>query len=158
MFYPDELDQIFCGTVKSFLPWDYKVCPHWTSYVIIIDLKPCQMLIESCKPDHGYTVDSESVRNLFLIMAEYDQDDQRAFLQFVTGCPRLPIGGFKSLSPPLTIVKKTFDSPEVRPDDYLPSVMTCANYLKLPDYSTKEIMREKLRLAAAEGQYCFHLS
>ena len=25
MFYPDELDQIFCGTVKSFLPWEYKV-------------------------------------------------------------------------------------------------------------------------------------
>ena len=127
-------------------------------YFIFTDLKLCQMLIESCKPDHGYTVDSESVRSLFQIMAEYDQDGQRAFLQFVTGCPRLPIGGFKSLSPPLTIVKKTFDSPEVRPDDYLPSVMTCANYLKLPDYSTKEIMREKLRLAAAEGQYCFHLS
>ena len=25
MFYPDELDQIFCGTVKTFLPWDFKV-------------------------------------------------------------------------------------------------------------------------------------
>ena len=117
-----------------------------------------QMLSESCKPDHGYTVDSDSVKNLFRIMAEYDQDDQRAFLQFVTGCPRLPIGGFKSLTPPLTIVKKTFDCPEVAPDDYLPSVMTCANYLKLPDYTNKQIMKEKLRLAAVEGQYCFHLS
>ena len=133
------------------------------------------MLSDSCKPDHGYTVDSESVKNLFLIMSEYSEEEQRAFLQFVTGCPRLPIGGFKSLTPPLTIVKKTFDCPEVelefckinnimpvmhqvRPDDYLPSVMTCANYLKLPDYTSKQIMREKLRLAAAEGQYCFHLS
>ena len=26
---------------------------------------------------------------------------------------------------------------KVNPDDYLPSVMTCANYLKLPDYSSK---------------------
>ena len=25
MFYPEELDQIFCGTVKTFLPWDFKV-------------------------------------------------------------------------------------------------------------------------------------
>ena len=25
MFYHDELDQIFCGTVKTFLAWDYKV-------------------------------------------------------------------------------------------------------------------------------------
>ena len=63
---------------------------------------------------------------------------------------------------------------KVNPDDYLPSVMTCANYLKLPDYSSKvqhmfgnldftrfsmqAIMMEKLRVAAAEGQYCFHLS
>jgi len=140
MFYPDELDQIFCGTVHSFVPWDIKA------------------LSESCKPDHGYSVESESIINLFSIMAGYDQEEQRAFLQFVTGCPRLPIGSFKSLSPPLTIVKKTFDTPEVNPDDYLPSVMTCANYLKLPDYSSKKIMKEKLKLAAAEGQYCFHLS
>merc|ERR1719449_538371 len=135
MFYPDELDQIFCGTVDSFVPWDIKA------------------LSESCKPDHGYSVDSDSIINLFSIMAGYDQEEQRAFLQFVTGCPRLPIGSFKSLSPPLTIVKKTFDTPEVNPDDYLPSVMTCANYLKLPDYSSKKIMKEKLKLAAAEGQY-----
>eukprot|EP00092_Neocalanus_flemingeri_P014477 GFUD01015622.1.p1 GENE.GFUD01015622.1~~GFUD01015622.1.p1 ORF type:complete len:1754 (-),score=538.42 GFUD01015622.1:509-5770(-) len=140
MFYPDELDQIFCGTVQSFIPWDFKV------------------LSESCKPDHGYTLDSDSINNLYNIMSGYDQDEQRAFLQFVTGCPRLPIGSFKSLTPPLTIVKKTFDTAEVNPDDYLPSVMTCANYLKLPDYSSKKIMKEKLRLAAAEGQYCFHLS
>ena len=112
------------------------------------------MLSESCKPDHGYNVDSDSIKNLFQIMSEYDQEDQRSFLQFVTGCPRLPIGGFKSLSPPLTIVKKTIDAP----DDYLPSVMTCANYLKLPDYSSKQIMKEKLKLAASEGQFCFHLS
>ena len=46
----------------------------------------------------------------------------------------------------------------MNPDDYLPSVMTCANYLKLPDYSSKKIMKEKLRLAVAECQYCFHLS
>ena len=47
---------------------------------------------------------------------------------------------------------------QVNPDDYLPSVMTCAHYLKLLDYSSKKIVKEKLRLAAAEGQYCFHLS
>jgi len=140
MFYPDELDQIFCGTVQTFTPWDFK------------------MLSDSCKPAHGFTLESPAIVQLFEILASYNQDEQRAFLQFVTGCPRLPIGSFKSLTPPLTIVKKSFDTPEVNPDDYLPSVMTCANYLKLPDYSSKAIMAEKLRVAAAEGQYCFHLS
>ena len=92
MFYPDELDQIFCGTDQSFIPWDFKV------------------LSESCKPAHGYGMDSDSITNQFSGMAGYDQDGQRAFHQFVTRCPRLPIGSFKSLTPPLTIVKKTFDT------------------------------------------------
>jgi len=40
---------------------------------------------------------------------------------------------------------------------FLPSVMTCFNYLKLPDYSTKEVLKEKLLLAINEGAE-FHLS
>jgi len=143
MFYPEELDQIFCGSSvqsSSSILWDVPT------------------LTNSCKPDHGYSNESKSLKDLYEIMASYDREEQRQFLQFVTGCPRLPVGGFKSLSPPLTIVKKTFDSPDVNPDDYLPSVMTCVNYLKLPDYSSKQIMREKLRTASIEGQYCFHLS
>ncbi|KAK1262233.1 E3 ubiquitin-protein ligase UPL3 [Acorus gramineus] len=43
-------------------------------------------------------------------------------------------------------------------DDDLPSVMTCANYLKLPPYSTKEIMYKKLLYAINEGQGSFDLS
>ena len=65
--------------------------------------------------------------------------------------------GFKSLSPPLTIVRKTLETNE-NPDDFLPSVMTCVNYLKLPDYSNQDIMRRKLAVAVREGQHSFHLS
>lgn len=141
MFYPDELDQIFCGSMQgNFTQWDPKT------------------LGETCKPDHGFNPESQGIQFLYEVMSSYNREEQREFLQFVTGCPRLPVGGFKSLSPPLTIVKKTFDSPDVNPDDYLPSVMTCVNYLKIPDYSSKQIMREKLRVAAQEGQYSFHLS
>ena len=65
--------------------------------------------------------------------------------------------GFKALNPPLTIVRKTVDSPK-RPDEFLPSVMTCVNYLKLPDYSTAEVLRERLKFALQEGKHSFHLS
>jgi len=68
-----------------------------------------------------------------------------------------PLSGFKSLNPPLTIVRKTVDQSS-NPDSYLPSVMTCVNYLKLPDYSTVEVMSEKLRTAYSEGKNAFHLS
>jgi E3 ubiquitin-protein ligase TRIP12 len=56
-----------------------------------------------------------------------------------------------------TVVCKPSEGPYTS-DDYLPSVMTCVNYLKLPDYSTVEIMRNKLNTAMKEGQGAFHLS
>lgn len=65
--------------------------------------------------------------------------------------------GFKALNPPLTIVRKTVEGSQ-SPDHFLPSVMTCVNYLKLPDYSCVEVMREKLHFAFMEGRHSFHLS
>ena len=137
LFYPQELEYLFCGVTNT--RWEMKA------------------LTENCRPDHGYTHDSKAVKFLFNILTSYNEEDQRHFLQFVTGSPRLPIGGLKSLNPQLTIVRKTVEGSD-NPDDYLPSVMTCVNYLKLPDYSSEEVMRQKLLLASHEGQLSFHLS
>jgi E3 ubiquitin-protein ligase TRIP12 len=65
--------------------------------------------------------------------------------------------GFRGLNPPLTVVRKPHEAP-LSPDDYLPSVMTCVNYLKLPEYSSKDVMRKKLSVAVKEGVGSFHLS
>lgn len=69
----------------------------------------------------------------------------------------MPIGGFKALRPELTVVRKHAED-GLKDDDYLPSVMTCANYLKIPKYSSKEVMREKLLQAVKEGAGAFLLS
>lgn len=50
-------------------------------------------LMDSIKADHGYNLDSKSVRNLLQVMSEYEPQQKRDFLQFVTGSPKLPIGG-----------------------------------------------------------------
>lgn len=100
------------------------------------------------------------------IIREFDRQQQKAFLRFVTGAPRLPHGGLASLNPKLTIVRKVCnnDAPlffRANPliycssfiiitvpflfsqhcsgsaDNDLPSAMTCANFLKLPPYSSK---------------------
>lgn len=134
VFQPEELESVFCGSPKDYnLGWDVKT------------------LLECCRPDHGYTADSKAIRFLFEVLSSYDREEQRMFVQFLTGSPRLPVGGFKALSPPLTVVRKTLE-PNMNPDDFLPSVMTCVNYLKLPDYSSIEVMREKLHLAASEDR------
>jgi E3 ubiquitin-protein ligase TRIP12 len=91
------------------------------------------------------------------MLSEFNDKERRHFLQFVTGCPRLPFGGFKGLNPPLTVVRKTPDSNK-KPNDYLPSVMTCVNYIKLPEYTSFDIMKERFQLAMMEGSGSFHLS
>ncbi|KAI9718739.1 MAG: hypothetical protein M1812_003913 [Candelaria pacifica] len=135
-FTPDELVMLF-GRVEE----------DWS----------LETLLDSIKADHGFNMDSKSVRNLLQIMSELSLPERRDFLQFVTGSPKLPIGGFKSLTPMFTVVCKPSEPPYTS-DDFLPSVMTCVNYLKLPDYSNLEFMRERLNVAIQEGQGAFHLS
>jgi len=110
------------------------------------------------KAQHGYTADSRCFRDLLACMASFAPEDRRKFLTFVTGAPSLPIGGFSGLRPPLTVVKKEAPPAPLTPDQFMPSVMTCANYLKLPEYSSAEILKQKLELAMCEGQSAFLLS
>ncbi|KAJ3472989.1 hypothetical protein NLG97_g10588 [Lecanicillium saksenae] len=116
-----------------------------------------ETLTDSIKADHGYNMDSNSVKNLLQVMSEFDLSERREFLQFITGSPKLPIGGFRSLTPMFTVVCKPSEHPYTS-DDYLPSVMTCVNYLKLPNYTDHETMRKRLITAMKEGQGAFHLS
>ncbi|EQL02831.1 HECT-domain-containing protein [Ophiocordyceps sinensis CO18] len=135
-FTPDELVSLFG-----------KVNEDWS----------LETLTDSIKADHGYNMDSRSVRNLLQSMSDFDALQRREFLQFTTGSPKLPIGGFRSLTPMFTVVCKPSEAPYMS-DDYLPSVMTCVNYLKLPDYTTAGIMKKQLFTAMKEGQGAFHLS
>mmetsp|Transcript_22723 Transcript_22723/g.51327 ORF Transcript_22723/g.51327 Transcript_22723/m.51327 type:complete len:111 (+) Transcript_22723:4175-4507(+) len=80
------------------------------------------------------------------------------FLKFLTGSATLPEGGFEGLRPPLTVVRKERPSPPLTPDDFLPSVMTCAHYLKLPEYSSYEVLEKQVKLAMSDGQSGFLLS
>ncbi|KAF5786287.1 putative HECT domain, armadillo-like helical, HECT, E3 ligase catalytic domain-containing protein [Helianthus annuus] len=147
IFSPSELDYLLCGRGEL---WE------------------ADTLVEHIKFDHGYTSKSPPIVNLLEIMGEFNPEQQRAFCQFVTGAPRLPPGGLAVLNPKLTIVRKHSSTSNnaasnaagvsESADDDLPSVMTCANYLKLPPYSTKEIMLKKLLYAINEGQGSFDLS
>lgn len=60
-------------------------------------------------------------------------------------------GGLANLHPRLTVVRKVDSG-----DGSYPSVNTCVHYLKLPDYSSTEILRERLLTATAEKG--FHLN
>eukprot|EP01018_Ginkgo_biloba_P024668 Gb_07122 [translate_table: standard] len=145
IFSENELETLLCGG-----------CDLWAA----------QTLADHIKFDHGYTFNSPPIINLLEIMREFSPEQRRAFLRFVTGAPRLPPGGLASLNPKLTIVRKhpsgangiIKGAAAQAADADLPSVMTCANYLKLPPYSCKEVMRDRLLYAITEGQGSFDLS
>ena len=50
-------------------------------------------LSEALKADHGFNVESRAIRDLVETMSEYNPLMRRAYLQFITGSPKLPIGG-----------------------------------------------------------------
>ncbi|GBE62080.1 ubiquitin HECT domain containing protein [Babesia ovata] len=103
-------------------------------------------------PDHGYDVSSHAYQLLIMVLSEFTEVERRQFLRFCTGSPVLPKQGFAGLKPVMRVVKKGDNV------DELPSVMTCSNYLKLPNYENVAQLRTKLLQAIGEGQGSFHLS
>jgi E3 ubiquitin-protein ligase TRIP12 len=159
-FTPDELVMLFGRTDEDWsLESKFRLSLH------------CAIMLTI--PQHWWTRSRQITATIS--MSQFNAQERRDFLQFITGSPKLPIGGrinlnilqdhshanlfagFKALTPMFTVVCKPSEPPFTS-DDYLPSVMTCVNYLKMPDYSSVEILREKLSVAIREGQGAFHLS
>ena len=102
---PTELEHLICGSGEE----------KWS----------LETLLEAVVPAHGYHESSDAFKFLLDVMLALDSSEKRQFLSFVTGSPRLPLGGFKGLSPPLTVVRKDPAIKGANADEYLPSVMTC---------------------------------
>ena len=64
----------------------------------------------------------------------------------------LCVGGPANLSPRSNIVRKIDAG-----DRSYPSVNMCVHYLKLPDYTSKEVMREKMLIATKDKRHLFEL-
>jgi hypothetical protein len=66
--------------------------------------------MDSIKADHGFNMDSKSVKNLLQTMSELTLPERRDFLQFTTGSPKLPIGGkfYSSLVIDLVLIHNRF--------------------------------------------------
>lgn len=162
---------LFTGVVhqaKAFMDGFSKVFP--ITSLVIFSPQELVELFGNCEEDwsydalssaivanHGYSKDSPEIKDLIQILIDFNLEEKRQFLQFLTGSPKLPIGGFKALRPELTVVRKHAED-GLKDDDYLPSVMTCANYLKIPKYSSRDVMKEKLLQAVKEGAGAFLLS
>ncbi|XP_034255114.1 E3 ubiquitin-protein ligase HECTD1 isoform X1 [Thrips palmi] len=130
-FSPEEVRTMLCGDQN----------PQWTR----------EDLLNYTEPKLGYTRDSPGFQRLVNVLLKMFPEERKAFLQFTTGCSSLPPGGLANLYPRLTVVRKV-DAGE----GSYPSVNTCVHYLKLPEYPSEELLRE--RLLAATREKGFHLN
>ncbi|KAJ1823973.1 ubiquitin-protein ligase (E3) [Coemansia sp. RSA 2599] len=80
----------------------------------------------------------------------FSERQRRALCKFATSCERPPLLGFAELNPSFCITNSSSDENGVH-DNRLPSASTCVNLLKLPVYSSREILHEKLMLAIESG-------
>ncbi|KAH0620554.1 hypothetical protein JD844_021133 [Phrynosoma platyrhinos] len=127
---------------------NFQFCPSSRVYgFTAVDLKPGgedELVTMDNAEDPGFL-------RFVRVLCGMSSDERKAFLQFTTGCSTLPPGGLANLHPRLTVVRKVDAT-----DASYPSVNTCVHYLKLPEYSSEEIMRE--RLLAATMEKGFHLN
>jgi len=108
-------------------------------------------IMKYTEPKLGYTKESPGFLKFVNVLVSMTGAERKAFLQFTTGCSSLPPGGLANLHPRLTIVRKIEAG-----DGSYPSVNTCVHYLKLPDYSSEAVLKE--RLLAATNEKGFHLN
>lgn len=80
------------------------------------------------------------------------------FISWLTGCKRLPKGGFGSLEHQVSINKVSDHTLSCAPDEKCPSVNTCLHYVKFPEYSSYEVLKWKFEQAILLGADNFALT
>lgn len=114
LFRPEEIELLICGSRNL----DFLALEETTEY------------------DGGYNRDSRIIKEFWETLHSFGEEQKRLFLQFTTGTDRAPVGGLGKLK--MIIAKNGPDT------DRLPTSHTCFNVLLLPEYSTKEKLRERL--------------
>lgn len=113
----------------------------------------------------GYHPSQPVIQWFWEIIEDMTADQQRKFLKFMTSCSRQPLLGFGILEPAPCVqqirladaILQMRNERDIMRQTPLPSSSTCMNLLKLPNYSSKEVMRRKL-LAAIESGAGFELT
>eukprot|EP00049_Salpingoeca_infusionum_P012969 m.241177 g.241177 ORF g.241177 m.241177 type:complete len:920 (-) comp15320_c0_seq1:369-3128(-) len=99
----------------------------------------------------GLTRHRTTLEFLWRALNQFSRDERAKFLQFVTGCSRLPPGGVAALTRPIEIHHADRNGG-------LPEAHTCFNQLILPRYTTYTELYEKFQLAINEGGVGFGMA
>lgn len=127
--------------VNLFDPHEFNLLLEGESFVDVKQLR------DNSITGGGFTADSPQVVWFWEIASNLSQQDLRKLLQFATGDPSVPLGGFSQLKEPFIV------STDLRPgaDLRYPSARTCFNRINLPIYSSPEILKDMLARAISSN-------
>ena len=114
---PEELELIICGSSNLNFYELQKVCIY----------------------KDGYNEKSLTIKYFWEVVFNFDEEEKRKLLSFITGCDRAPINGLGNLVISITKIGTDINK--------LPSAHTCFNDLLLPDYKNKELLKKYLLIS-----------
>uniref|UniRef100_A0A3Q3ELB6 E3 ubiquitin-protein ligase HACE1 n=1 Tax=Labrus bergylta TaxID=56723 RepID=A0A3Q3ELB6_9LABR len=105
----------------------------------------------------GYDREEPVIQWFWEVVKSLTQEERVLMLQFVTGSSRVPHGGFAFLMggsglQKFTVAAVPFSS------NLLPTSSTCINMLKLPEYPSQEVLRDRLLVALHCGSYGYTMA
>jgi len=132
MFAADELRLLLSGSPRVNLA-DLQAHTHYAS---------------------GYSAQHEVIQWFWQVLGELTPEQVGLFLRFCTSCSRAPLLGFGSLVPGFCIQRVNADEGEQN----LPTAATCMNLLRMPRFSSKQKLKDKLLYAITNASTGFALT
>ncbi|XP_041044006.1 E3 ubiquitin-protein ligase HACE1 isoform X3 [Carcharodon carcharias] len=105
----------------------------------------------------GYEKDDPVIQWFWEVVEALTQEECVLLLQFVTGSSRVPHGGFAYLMGGSGLQKFTVAAVPYT-SNLLPTSSTCINMLKLPEYPSKENLKDRILVALHCGSYGYTMA
>lgn len=107
-------------------------------------ISPSLLRSQSAQYEPPYSDTHPTIKDFWSVVEQYDQDELRRLLEFVTASERVPITGYESIK--FEIVWARGDT------ERLPTSSTCFGKLWLPEYAGREKLKEKLGRAIRNSE------
>ncbi|XP_060023772.1 E3 ubiquitin-protein ligase HACE1 isoform X3 [Lagenorhynchus albirostris] len=105
----------------------------------------------------GYEREDPVIQWFWEVVEDITPEERVLLLQFVTGSSRVPHGGFANIMGGSGLQNFTIAAVPYTPN-LLPTSSTCINMLKLPEYPSKEILKDRLLVALHCGSYGYTMA
>uniref|UniRef100_A0A8C0CVN8 E3 ubiquitin-protein ligase HACE1 n=1 Tax=Balaenoptera musculus TaxID=9771 RepID=A0A8C0CVN8_BALMU len=113
--------------------------------------------IKNTEYTSGYEREDPVIQWFWEVVEDITAEERVLLLQFVTGSSRVPHGGFANIMGGSGLQNFTIAAVPYTPN-LLPTSSTCINMLKLPEYPSKEILKDRLLVALHCGSYGYTMA